>query len=188
MTEPVTSPRRNISTVTFSELAQRESGLSMPVLLDIEHPEIVWNNETDLNLQDGHLRVVNDTIGLKYKGDDDRPYWYFPCVFKLKLPKEDGKKSSTASLTISCLDSGVIDVIRSVEEDLTCRVVALYAKMDDTGKYIFSKQYGKRFSLGSVTWSGTNATWELDPNKVMSAGFPRDTASQFRFPGAVGES
>ena len=60
--------------------------------------------------------------------------------------------------------------------------------MDDTGKYIFSKQYGKRFSLGSVTWSGTNATWELDPNKVMSAGFPRDTASQFRFPGAVGES
>ena len=189
MNESVTSPRRNINSVTLEELAQKNTAIFLPVLIDVKHPEIVWKNQTGLEhpFQDGHLRLVNDTRGINYKGDDEIAYYYAPCTFNLKLPKEDGKKVSNATITISCVDSRIIEVIRSVEEDLTCRIVALFAKKtNDEGRtvYVFSKQYGKEFTMGSVTWDGVTATWELEPDPVMNLNVPRDMASAFRTPGA----
>lgn len=192
MTGPITSPRRDISSEIYSDYMQQHSQVFLPVLLDIMHPEIVWRNQDgdESTWQEtGHLRVVNDIRGVKYKGDDLSAKYYSPCTFSIKLPKDDGKSKGTASLSISCIDVRVIEVIRSVTEDLTCRVVALFAKQktNDTGDgytYVFSKQYGKKFSMNGVTWEGTTATWSLDPDAVMDLNVPRDMTSSFRVPGA----
>ena len=186
--KPVTSPRRDINSVTFQEAAQKNSAMYLPVLLDIRHPEIVWKDTGDAGMQNGHMRVVNDISAVKYKGDDSIPYTYFPCTFNLKLPQEDGKKKANASITISSVDSRIIEVIRSVTENLKCRVVAFYTKVkreDGRTVYAFTKTSGKEFDMGSVSWDGLTAQWELDPDPIMDLSFPRDKVSNFRAPGAT---
>lgn len=179
-------PKRRISTVVLDSLEQRDDSIFLPVLLDITHPEIVWEGtQGDYTQQDGHLRLVNDVRGVRYKGDDSEPHYYAPCNFTIKLPKEDGKNKSSASASISTVDGRVIEVIRSVSEDLECQVVALYAKIKNENnavQYVFSKMYGKKFQMGGVTWTATSAEWELDPDKIMDLNMPRDKGSIFRFP------
>jgi hypothetical protein len=177
-------PRRRISTLTLDSMEQKSDSIFLPILLDITHPSIVWDGISDVQ-QDGHLRLVNDVRGIRYKGDDLEPHYYAPCNFTIKMPKEDGKNKSSATASISTVDGRAIEVIRSVDEDLNCQVIAFYAKIkneNDTVQYVFSKLYGKKFQMGGVTWTDTSAEWELDPDKIMDLNMPRDKGSMFRFP------
>lgn len=174
--------RRNISSQVFESATQESDSIFIPVLLDIYHSSITWG-ENDIQQENGHLRLVNDVRGMKYKGDDKEPKYYAPCTFTYKKPKEDGKKKNSASVSISCIDSRMIETIRLVPEDLRCRAVALYAKIvDDNGKvkYAFSKLDTKEFLMNGVTWDGITASWNLDPDEVMDVSTPKDTASEFR--------
>ena len=182
----MSDPKRRISTTVLDSLEQKDDSLFLPVLLDITHPEIVWGETAGSDIQqDGHLRLVNDVRGIRYKGDDSEPHYYAPCDFSVKMPKEDGKTKATASATISAVDGRVIEVIRSIKEDLSCQVIAFYAKITNENnavQYVFSKLYGKKFHMGSVTWTSTSAEWVLDPDKIMELNMPRDKGSIFRFP------
>lgn len=180
-------PKRKISTVVLDSMNQRSDSIFLPVLLDITHPEIVWGDviEGDSIQQDGHLRLVNDVRGVRFKGNDLETHYYAPCNFSIKLPKEDGKNKGVATATISAVDGRIIEVIRSVSEDIECQVIAFYAKIkneNDAVQYVFSKLYGKKFQMGGVTWTSTSAEWTLDPDKIMDLNIPRDKGSMFRFP------
>lgn len=177
-------PRRNVSAQTFESMTQKSDSAFLPVLIDIKHPAIVWTS-TDLEQQNGHLRLICDTRGVKYKGNDNEVHYYAPCQFSVKMPKEDGKSKSNASITISCIDSRVIEVIRSITESITCNIVAMYAKIKTSeGKqvYSFSKLYGRKFEMGSVTWNGISAQWDLNPDSRLDLSIPRDKGSSFRCP------
>ena len=181
-------PKKNIETSVIDELSQRNEALLIPVLIDIRHSGIIWQEGS--TQQNGHLRLVCNTEGLRYKGDDDRAYLYEPCIFSYKAPKEDGKTKGTASITISCIDSRLIDVIRGITEGLTCNVVALFTKVkDENGEinYAFSKFYGKILEMGSVSWGTDSAQWTLEPDSVMNISFPKDKGSRFRCPSVVTE-
>lgn len=178
----MSEPRRNINTQTFDDFSQRGLEGFLPVLVDIRHPGITWNDSVQ---QNGHLRLVNDTKGMMYKGNDTEPKYYAPCNFQFKLPKEDGKTKSKASITISALDSRIIEVIRSIEEDLTCRIVGMYSKItsaDGKVKYVFSKMYSRKFEMSNVSWNGVTAEWELEPDSIADINAPKDKGSLFRFP------
>ena len=179
-------PRRNISTATFESMTQKSDKAFIPVLIDIRHSGIQWGDSAATYKQeDGHLRLICDTRGVMYKGDDNEAKWYAPCTFTFKPPKEDGKSKSNASVSISCIDTRLIEVIRLIEEDLTCSIVGMYVKIkndDGTTKYMFSKLYGKEFYMGSVTWNGISAQWELDPDQIADLSAPRDKGSNFRLP------
>lgn len=189
-------PRRSITISTFHNSSQKSDSAFIPVLLDIKHNGIVWNYPESedpevlkLRQQDGHIRFISDVRGVIYKGDDDKPYYYAPCNFSVKLPKEDGKTKSTASISISCIDNRIIEIIRSIEEDLTCQVIAMYAKIkneDDKVKYAFSKLYGKEFTMGQVSWDGITANWTLDPDLISDLSTPRKMGSQFNLPSISG--
>jgi hypothetical protein len=180
-------PKRGLSSVVLKNESDRTSALFLPVLLDIQHPEIAWGEQGDSQFiqQDGHLRLVNDIRGVMYKGDDTEPHYYAPCSFSAKMSKEDGKSKGTATLSVSAVDGRIIEVIRSVTEGVTCRITAFYSKIENENnqvKYVFSKLYGKEFEMGSVTWTGTSAQWELNADGIMDLNAPRDKGSLFRFP------
>lgn len=184
----MSEPQKNIESSVIDELSQRNSALFMPILIDIRHSGIIWQEGS--NQKNGHLRLVCNTEAIRYKGDDDIAYLYEPCTFIYKAPKEDGKTKGTASITISCIDSRIIEIIRGITEGLTCKVVALFTKVKDENNevnYTFSKFYGKTFELGSVSWSGDTAQWALEQDSTLSISYPKDKGSRFRCPSVVTE-
>ena len=180
-------PRREISTVILDSETQKSDSIFLPILMDITHPEITWDEDqtSPSSQQDGHLRLVNDVRGIMYRGDGDRAHYYAPCSFSIKFPKEDGRQKSSATASISCADGRLIEVIRSVGEDLSVQVVAMYAKItaEDGGiRYTFSRLGSRSYSMGDVSYDGLTASWTLDPDAVMDASAPKDKGSLFRFP------
>lgn len=186
-------PRRELSAAVLDSETQRNESMFLPILLDICHPEITWKEDQThaLSQKNGHLRLVNDVRGVMYRGDDDEPHYYAPCAFTIKLPKEDGRQKSSATASISCADGRLIEVIRSVGEDLCVRVVAMYAKItgsDGGPRYTFSKLGSREYAMGDVTYDGLNASWTFDPDTTMDASVPKDKGSLFRFPSMKKES
>jgi hypothetical protein len=180
-------PVRHFSNFVLDSSAQESDSSFLPVLVDIRHSGIYWGPDAggETSQENGHLRLVNDVRGVKYKGDDPVPYWYAPCTFSFKPGKDDGKNKANASITISAADSRIIEVIRSIEEDLVCQVVALYGKVkNDEGRvsYTFTKVYGKEFDMTSVNWDGISAQFTLNPDSTLDMNTPRDKGSLFRFP------
>lgn len=186
----MSDPSRGISSIVLNSEAEASDSIFFPILIDIRHYGITWAGGAtgDYEQQDGHLRLVNNTQGLKYKGDDEEPMYYAPCTFNLKMGESDGSKKSTANITISAIDGRIIEVIRSIDEDLTCKIVALYGKVENKSgsvKYTFSKLSGKEFRMGGVSWNGTSAQWELNPDDILDMQIPRDKGSYFRFPSVM---
>lgn len=177
-------PKANVSSNVFDEMTQRNGEFCLPVLLDIKHSGIVW--EEGSVQQNGHLRLVCNSQAIKYKESSTEPaYTYEPCEFSYKMPKEDGKTKSNASITISCIDSRLIEIIRGVTEGVKCRIIALFTKTkteNNSYRYIFSKLYGKEFEMGAVSWDGVQAQWALEPDSTLSIAFPKDKGSSFRCP------
>lgn len=186
-------PKRNISSVVLESVTSESDSIYLPVLLDISHPMITWPDSVkagDTGQQDGHLRLINDVRGVKYKGESSVAHYYAPCSFSVKMPKDDGKTKSNATVTIASVDGRVIEVIREVPENVKCRIVALWAKIkndDGTVRYMFSKLYGREFEMAGVTGNGVSVQWTLDPDGILSLNVPRDKGSLFRFPAIMKE-
>lgn len=171
---------KNIETVTVEELLSRDTGGSIPILVDIEHSDIVWNDGSS-DQEDGHLRLINANYTVKYDG-----HTYRPSVFTFTLPSEDGKKVGSTTITISAIDQRVIEVIRSVETKPTATIVAFFSKEDST--ITFSKIYNYVFEMDSVSWDGVSAKWSLVFDPVMNKNIPRDLATAARCPAVNTES
>lgn len=180
-------PSRNIKATTMDSMSQKSDEIFLPVLLDIQHASIEWNYDESavdsFKQQNGHLRLVSDVRGVMYKGSDQSAHYYEPCSFSVKLPKEDGKEKAKANLNFNYMGDSVIEAIREVGENISCRIVGLYAKSTDSNgkvKYSFSKLYGKTFEMTNVTWDGVTAQWDLDPDTIQDLNVPKDKADSFK--------
>lgn len=166
----------NIETVTLQELFNGTSDGEIPILIDIYHPDIVWEDESTGQEQE-HLRLINNNLSVKYDGKK-----YLPSHFSFVLPGVDGKKIENSSITISAIDKRVVDVIRSIKDRPVCTVEAFYTKLSDT-RFSFSKLYKFKFQMSSVSWNGVSAKWELIADPANNVNLPRDLATITNCPG-----
>jgi len=169
---------KNIPIVTIKELMDQSSSACLPILVDIQHPSIVWADGDDQ--ENGHLRLINDSVAIKYKGDDTEAKTYYPASFEFTLPSEDGKTVGNTKVTISAIDQRVIKIIRSIDSKAKARFVAFFAKQESN--YYFQKLYNYEFEMQGVDWNGITANWNLVFDPVMKLNVPRDLGTSRRFP------
>lgn len=169
---------KNIATVTLEELFQESIDASIPVLVDIQHESIVWQDNDEQ--ENGHLRLINDTVPVRYKGADNEPKMYYPSVFSFTPPSEDGKSVGNTKVSISCIDQRVIQVIRGVDTKVKASFVAFFAKQEQV--YKFQKLYHYDFEMNGVSWDGITASWNLVFDPAMQLNVPRDLGTAARFP------
>lgn len=166
---------RKIETMTAEELLRPATGGSFPILVDIQHTEIVWTDGSD-DQEDGHLRLINANFPVRYSG-----HYYLPCVFKFTMPSEDGKKVGSTDITISAIDKRIIEIIRSINSKPKAVIEAFFTKYDST--VYFSRLYKYEFEMTNCIWDGATAKWTLVFDPTMQLNVPRDLASQARCPG-----
>lgn len=77
---------KNIENWTIKELFSQSTGGTIPILIDIQHEKIVWNDNS-MDQENGHLRLINDSTPIVYQGKK-----YLSAYFAFKPPMEDGKR------------------------------------------------------------------------------------------------
>lgn len=170
-------PKR-IETIAMEEIFKQNMEGFLPVLVDIFSPDIKWQGSDDKQ-ENCHLRLVNDTSDIVYKGKT-----YAASCFNFTPPTEDGKKIEGASITISAIDQRVIELIRLAEIDCKISIVASFAKqVDDEGtKFYFTEMQNFTFTMKNVTWNRTTAQWTLVFDETMQLNIPRDLATEIKCP------
>lgn len=172
---------KNIETWTIEELFSQSTGGTIPILMDIQHDKLVWEDD-DLGQENGHLRIINDTTPVVYQGKR-----YMSSVFNFKPPVEDGKKVGNTNVSISALDQRIIKIIRGIDDvPPKAFLDACFAKRG-TGNdlsFIFSKLYHYEFKMTSASWNETVAQWELVFDDVMNNNVPKDLGTTVRCPAA----
>lgn len=179
---------KNFEQATIEELLAEKTDGSFPVLIDIQHDEIVWAENTSSytgDQENGHLRLINANYSVMYKGDSLEAHRYLPCAFTFTLPEENGKKVGTTSIQISAIDKRIIEVIRSVSTKPKAVIEAFFVRNDNS--ITFSKLYKYQFEMDSVSWDGVSAKWNLVFDPTMQLNIPRDLATQTRCPAVVEE-
>lgn len=175
---------RNIDSITINEVFKESTDGSFPVLLDIQHEDIIWVDNSQ-SQENGHLRLINSVTPVKYKGDNAEAKQYLPAHFEFTQPQEDGVKVSNTTITISAVDKRIIEVIRKIKTNPRAFIDAFYARLDEssgTPKYAFSKAYKYEFLMTSCTWDNITAQWNLVFDPAMQINVPKDTATMSRCP------
>lgn len=170
---------RNIKTVALSEIWKQHSTGSLPVLLEIYNPDIVWNGSS-LEQDDMYLRVINDNTKVKYNGDI-----YLPCQFNIELPEENGSQTEGSSITISNLDSRVMQLLRSVKLICKVTIVASFLKVNMNGSsesYAFYPLSKYEFKMDCAVGNRATISLTLSNNSLLSLNIPRDMATQEQLP------
>ena len=165
---------KKIQTIALEEIWKQNSDGYLPVLVEIYNPDIVWDDNS-LEQENMYLRVVNDTNNIVYKGKK-----YLAASFTYKPPEEDGKKISDASITISTIDTRVIQFIRSIELPSEVTIIAAFAKNDTT--YMFYPLDKLKATLPSATYNQTTASFNLVFKNAMTLNVPRDVATKNQLP------
>lgn len=165
---------KKIQTVAMEEIYKSNSDGYTPLLLEIYNPDIKWNDNS-LEQEDKYLRVVADSNNVKFKG-----HRYLASKFEFKPPEQDGTKAESAQITISSLDTRVVQMLRTIELVCEVNVVAAFAKNGSEYKFYPLEEYSMQ--MKSSTYSRTTATLVLSPDETWSLNVPRDTATKDRFP------
>lgn len=169
-----------IETATLEELFSNEQTGCVPVLMDIKHDRLVWQDDS-LGQENGHFRVINDTRGVKFGGKT-----YLPMSFSFEAPSEDGKSVGSASVTISAIDRRIIEIIRMIDTPPTCEIEAYYEKIGEN-KIKFTKLFGYKMKMSSVVYDKMTAKWNLSYSGALALNIPRDTGTAIRCPAATEE-
>ena len=178
------SQGNNIETTTLEELFASSTEGAIPILLDIQHDALFWDkdSEGDIEQKNGHLRLINSSTGVKYKGER-----YYPCVFDFTPPSEDGTKISGASISISAIDQRIIKAIRSIPSPPKAFIEAFFSKISDD-EFVFSKLYHYEFKLTSADWDNTSAKWTMVFDPALELNVPTDLATITRCPSIYEEN
>ncbi len=164
----------NIQTVAMEEIWKSQSDGYIPALLEIYNPDIKWNDDS-LGQENCYLRVISDTNAVVYKEKK-----YLPCKFNFTMPDEDGKKIGNAQLTISTIDSRVIQILRSIEMQCDITLKAYFAKTGSKIKFYPLDEL--KATLPSVSYNRATATFTLAFKDIMNINCPADVATQDRLP------
>lgn len=160
---------KKIDSVTLEEIWAENTDAHIPVLLDIYNPFILWGENNDGSQENCHLRVINDSNTVIFKGKK-----YIPCALSFKAPQEDGTKIGTASITISALDSRVQQLVAQIRNVSDVDVVAAFVKSDEK-TYRFRELSKWKFQIETATVNRSTATFNLVANNVFNLNVPRDT-------------
>ena len=164
----------NIRTVAAEEIWKQTTDGFLPVLLEIYNPDIKWKDGT-LEQDNMYLRVISDTNAVMYKGKK-----YLPCKFSYTPPEEDGKSVGQASITISAVDSRVVQMLRSIELQCEVKVMAMFAKRGTETRF-YPIEY-IRSKLPSATYNRLTAQLTLSYKDVLKLNVPRHIATKDQLP------
>lgn len=170
---------KNIQTIAMEEIWARTTDGHIPVLLEIYNPDIKWNDGS-VEQENMYLRVIDDSNPVIYKGKK-----YLPASFEFTPPEEDGKTVGQASITLSAIDSRVVQMLRSIELQCEVTVMAAFAKLvNENGKTTFRfyplDQIKTR--MPSATYNRTTAQLSLVYKDVLKLNVPRDKATKNQLP------
>lgn len=168
---------KSLELETLKDLFDQNQDGNIPVLVDITHEEIKWQDQS-FEQEDKHLRLINAPAAVMYNA-----HKYIPSVFQFTMPKEDGVKVSDTSITISAIDQRIIEVIRAIKTNPTAVIEAFYSKINND-EYLFSKLYHFEFKMGACSWDDVTAKWTLEFDPGMQVNVPKDKATTFRCPAA----
>lgn len=171
---------KEISTIALEEIWKQNTDGHIPVLLEIYNPDIKWG-DNELEQENMYLRVIDDSNPVMYKGKR-----YIPACFEYTPPEEDGKKISEASITLSAIDSRVIQLLRSIEIPCDITVMATFAKCVDYDEALKREKTVFKFypieylkaKAKAASYDRTTARLSLIYKDVMSLNVPRDIATK----------
>lgn len=165
---------KNIQTVALEEIWQKNIDGFMPVLLEIYNPDLKWADGST-GQDNMYLRVINDSNAVKYRGKQ-----YIPCAFTYTPPEKTGKSIGQAEISISAIDSRVMQMLRSVEVPCEVTVVAGFVKNESTYKFIPLDRL--KATVGSASYDRTTARLSLTYKDVLTLNVPKDTVTKDMLP------
>lgn len=169
---------KNLTTITMEEIWKSKSDGFIPALLEIYNPDIKWDDSNQFEQENCYLRVISNTESVIYKGKR-----YLPCKFDFTMPEENGQKIGNASLTISAIDSRVIELLRSI--DISCEVTikAFFAKKNNL--VCFHPIDSLKSSAPTVSYDKTTAKFNLVFKDSLQINIPNAIATQDKLPSVV---
>lgn len=170
---------KNIQTVAMEEIWKKSSDGHIPVLLEIFNPDLRWNDGS-LEQENMYLRVIDDSNPVIYKGKK-----YIPACFEFTPPEEDGKTIGQASITLSAIDSRVVQMLRSIELQCDVKVMAAFMKITKENGGITYKFYPIEelcARMPSANYNRATAQLTLAFKDVLKLNVPRNIATKNRLP------
>ena len=126
-----------------------------------------------------YLRLVNNTVDMIFGGET-----YKAFCFEYQPPKQSDSRMGNGSLSLSCIDQEVIEIIRAITDRAHAEIVAAFYFSEDGTTY-FEGIEDWNFELSSVTWDGTVATWQMIYDERMDNIVPTAKMSAQRCPGVA---
>lgn len=160
----------DINLIAIDELWKSHSDGHIPVMLEIYNPDLKWNDNSE-EQENMYLRVIDDSNPVIYQSKK-----YLPCKFEFTPPEEDGKKIGQASITISALDSRIVQMLRSIEVPSEVKVVAMFAKKGTVYKFYPLEQMIAK--IAGASYNKTTAQFQLVYKDVLNLNVPRDIATK----------
>ena len=166
--------KKQIQTVAMEEIWKRNTDGYVPILLEIYNPDIKWNDNS-LEQDNMYLRVINDSNNVKYGG-----HKYLACSFDFKPPEQDGTKTASASISVSAIDSRVVQMLRSIS--LVCDVTVTAAFAKNGTSYTFYPLDEYTLQMKSASYTRVSAELTLQADEEWTLNVPVDIATKDRFP------
>ena len=138
------------------------------------------------------LKISHSTLEQPiYLTDNNRPIdyegnLYRPYFFKFDAPEENEDTDGSAVLTISSVDQGMIDLIRSISQD-DPPVVSLVAVWIENwqDEPVFSKLDGYDFIMTGVGWNAATMSISLGFDTLLNYDIPFEKFNSVNDEGAV---
>ena len=126
-----------------------------------------------------------------YLTDNNRPityegHTYNPYFFKFDSPDENEDTDGSAILTISSVDQGFIDLVRSVGQNNPPEVTVVAVWVENwNAEPVFSKLSGYDFIMVGVEWNASTMSITLGLDTVLNYDIPFDKFNTVNDEGAV---
>ena len=167
----------------MDELWKDDTEGHIPILMEIFNPDIKWNDGS-FEQENMYLRVIDDSNPVVYKGKK-----YLPCKFNYTPPEENGKDLGQASITVSAIDTRIVELLRSV--DVECEVSVVEEKKkkitvnesgNDVTTYRFFPIDELNSKMQSASYSRVTAQLNLVCKDVLKLNVPRNIATKDKLP------
>jgi hypothetical protein len=133
-----------MNVIDFSILFKRRGGYSLPVLIELKHPEKVsWF-------------FTNDKKDIKWNG---KIYKSVPMNYKFPSSKEGIPAGGSLEIDIDIQKEDGYELLRWFDESDDKTSIEAVGLINEQGEITPISQLAQRF--GSVTWDGEKITWNL---------------------------
>lgn len=170
---------KNLQTVAIEEIWKSQSDGFLPVLLEIFNPDIKWE-DNDVEQENCYFRVISDVNGVTYQGKK-----YMPCKFEFSLPEENGKSIGNASISISAIDTRIVQLLRSIDSECKVTLKAFFAKeaikVEDGKEKTVIKFFpidALKATLSSASYTRTVASFNIIFKDALQLNIPAEVVTK----------